>query len=617
MAESNAFTRQIALYAFLALASAFVPPPASADECAGLNLSLTNPDGSPHCGLSGGDSGAGSFCGGGNCGVGGSANTLYTCACINGPKGLKCIKASSTVCTPSCIQSTSASQRDHCSQSGNSPPSPPPFVMSPCSGIAAGFPGKCSSLESLGMAVYQTRPGIGYNADGSMSIFIRDENGYLQYTSQTAPGATTWNSTWQNLYGSLNGDPVVITRNGGFEVFYIGLDEAVWHIRQNGAQWGYHTIIGGAAGGQVTVAYDPKADKVQLFYKGDDQSLMTIVENGGAWGQPVAMLPANSVTSNIASIDANGNRYLFYRAIDGTLTSVTLIPGSTTGSNPVSLSKPWAVTSNIALATDATGNIHAFYRGPDNALWDYSPSVGRAVSLGGRGSGDPVVCTLPGKLIRVYWRATDGGVDYIQQDKTSATGWGMHKHTLGQSASAPNTSGATLLSQTIFSNIAIGIDPDGRQETFYVGSDSAIWHLWETAASSSATPYPNWSPQASIGGDAARGNSLIAKAITGSQPIAAYAAPDAATIFYIIGRVPYSSSCAANPSPHIGFYHPVPNCNGVSDNVYPITPAMGIALLEDDIQSAIDAVKASNTGSATQAQFDALVKAQLVKMGIL
>jgi len=497
------------------------------------------------------------------------------------------------------------------------------FAVCPCVNVYAGVPGNCPSMEPLAMAVYHTGPSVAYNTSRSMSLFLRDGNGYLESVSQMAPNATSWGSAnWQNLKGSLNSDPVAISRKGSnLEVFYIGFDEAVWHIRQlpGSTKWGGHAIIGGAVGGQVTVAYIPASDSVQLFYKGDNQSLMTITENNGSWGKPVALLPAGSVASNVASIDVGGNRYLFFRGNDGSLKIVSLMPGSTMASAPAALTPPWTVDSNLTPILDASGNIIVFYRGPDYALWKVSSagSTGweRPLSLGGRASSDLYATLLPGKQIRVYYRATDGGVYYVQQDKGTTVGWSKHKHLLGVSASVKNSSGATLLSQTLFSNPVTGINPDGRQEVFYIGSEGAPWHMWETAASSSGQPYPVWTSQAALGGvgSAPRGNSIIATAITSANPIASYTALDAATIYDIIGNAPFFETCSTFPTPTIGFNHPLPDCN----NVPMISRAMGIALLIDDIQTAIASVKASTTGSVTQAQFDALIKAQLTKMGIL
>ncbi len=496
----------------------------------------------------------------------------------------------------------------------------PPFVINPCLEKDAGTPGNCPSVEPLGMALYQTGPSITYNADHSMSLFVRDGNAYLALASQMRAGAAPWQ--WQNLlYGGLNSDPVVISRNGGdLDAFYIGLNEAVWHIRQSNGQWGNHTIIGGGAGGQVTVAYTAASDTAQLFYKGDDQSLMTIIEKSGTWSKPSAILPPQSVTSNIASLDvAAGNRYLFFRGIDGSLKIVSLTPGSSAASPPFTLTKPWAVTGNITPMFDASGNIIVFYRGPDSALWDVSSTGstgwGYPTSLGGRASSDLFATFLPGKRLRVYYRSTDGGVYYVQQEQGTTTGWGKHKHLLGLSANAKDSSGAALLSQTLFSNPVAGVTPDGRQEVFYTGNDGNLWHTEETATSSPQQLYPAWTPQTSLRGlgTAPRGNTIVAFAATGAQPIASYNTLDAATIYRIIGNAPFLNLCLANPMPVIGFGHRVASCYGMPI----ISRAMGIALLQDDIQTAITAVKANTKGSVTQAQFDALIKAQLQKMGIL
>jgi len=139
--------------------------------------------------------------------------------------------------------------------------------------------------------------------------------------------------------------------------------------------------------------------------------------------------------------------------------------------------------------------------------------------------------------------------------------------------------------------------------------------MWETAASSPGQPYPAWSSQAALGGTglAPRGNSIIAAAAIGAQPIASYTALDAATVSNIMDNTPFFNLCAMVPNPVIGYNHALPNC----DSAPIISRAMGIALLIDDIQTAINAVKASTKGSVTQAQFDTLIKAQLTKMGIL
>ena len=375
---------------------------------------------------------------------------------------------------------------------------------------------------------------------------------------------------------------------GDLDVFYIGTDYTVCHTYQSGLGWSSPTsIIGNGtvscgrnskapglvpAGGQVSVLYDPGSRTEQVFYPGKDHSLMTSWQQSynGPWTAPVALVAgikdtaptptptptpkpvtnpgsgttggtfptsapmpvtrgvfaAQEVGGNIKVIQNNGDTYLLYRGGDLSLQAIFPYPlHSPTASAPLTMTRPGAVNSNIAAATDSrNGGLAIFFRGPDYGVWEIPPTGPKKwdpfTILYGKSSSDITTEYLPGGQIRLIYRAPppDYGIEYVQQ-ATSAPGgnvtanlWSQHRHLLGTSTStdcaatataasdASNSTSLALLKNRLFSNIASTVNADGREEVFFYGSDDALWHAWELTPPTSTAPCTQWNAQKSLDG---------------------------------------------------------------------------------------------------------------------
>ena len=118
--------------------------------------------------------------------------------------------------------------------------------------------------------------------DGRAIGFIRGANNALFVSHQKSLTNTELWTSWVNLGGQLNSDPVVVhDAEGLFHVFVLGFDNALWHTQQVEAgdfdKWTKVSRVGGHLIGTPAVVLN-KAGRFEVFARSIDNSLVQLVE---------------------------------------------------------------------------------------------------------------------------------------------------------------------------------------------------------------------------------------------------------------------------------------------------------------------------------------------------
>jgi hypothetical protein len=265
-----------------------------------------------------------------------------------------------------------------------------------------------------------------------LSSFYRGADNAL-YINQA--NGTTWSGP-VNLGGSgssaMTSDPsAIIYSNGNYDVFYRGVDGALWvKYWTPSSGWAGPVSLGGAIAANSSPSAVTSGAYITAFYRGTDNSLQSIQWNGTAWTGPSSQggTGSSALASNpSAVILANGNYSIFYRGADGALWTKYWTPASGWG-GPVTLGGTVAANSSPCCVTGGA-YVTAFYRGADNALY-VKQSNGSAwtgpTSLGGSGSSamtsNPSATIISSGNYNIFYRGSDGAL--WTKYWTPSSGWG-------------------------------------------------------------------------------------------------------------------------------------------------------------------------------------------------
>jgi hypothetical protein len=321
-------------------------------------------------------------------------------------------------------------------------------------------------------------PAVALNPDGCLDLFVVGDDleteglgagGALYHQRQTAPndGWSGWDS-----YGTggpnLFGTPAVARgADGRLQLFALGDDGALWHMWQTGpsGEWSYWVSHGTPPGlllnSAPAVATGPDG-RLEVFIVSQQATLwhrwQTTPDNGWSdWfshGTPSGVLFGSDSTPAIApSVD--GRLELFTVGNDGALWHMWQTATGNGWSGWRSHDAPSGVKFQRirpAVAPSADGCLELFVVGEDNALWH-------------------------------IWQTAPN-----------------HDWSEWLCRGAPPVPGLT-------GSPAVAPNADERLELFVIGTDGALWHLWQTA------PSGGWSPWLSHG--TPPGISLLAAVTTG------------------------------------------------------------------------------------------------------
>ena len=266
---------------------------------------------------------------------------------------------------------------------------------------------------------------------------------------------TDWTSLGKPTV-TIKSSPSVGQNTGGrLEVFTIGSDGTLWHIWQTiaGKSWSNWNPLNKPLNTNVLVmpGVGKNADgRLEVFTIASDGALWHIWQtspgqepwsNWFSSGQPAASIANAQFPPSIAQ-NADGRLEAFTVGTDGALWHIYQVAPNGTWSSWTPLGKPPNLNAINApfVAQNADGRLEAFTVGADGALWH-------------------------------VWQTTPNGV------------WSNWFSSGQPAASIRNTSTSLAVSQNL----------DGRLEAFTIGSDGALWHIWQTI------PNGTWSNWASLG----------------------------------------------------------------------------------------------------------------------
>jgi len=182
---------------------------------------------------------------------------------------------------------------------------------------------------------------------------------------------------------SAQGGPVVDTAATGPNVFYVGVDQAIWQWVKSGGTWVDNRIGGQLLQGTTMSTIDDPATGVNIFYTGLDGALWQWMNVGGNWTDTKIGGQLYQRTSPIAIDDPTSGVNVFYTGVDGAIWQ-WVRSGGTWVDNKIGGQLLQGTT--MSAIDDPASGVNIFYTGLDGALWQWSRSAGNwsDVKIGGQ-----------------------------------------------------------------------------------------------------------------------------------------------------------------------------------------------------------------------------------------
>jgi hypothetical protein len=202
------------------------------------------------------------------------------------------------------------------------------------------------SLETLGGQLFSD-PSPVSNSDGTFEVFAIGAHQDIWHVKQVSPGGS-WGQ-WSNLGGLSYHDtgslpsrapygyihPMAVKNpDGRLEVFILGIDRAMWHIKQTtpGGSWGAWQSLGGSGLFWPTVAMNINGT-LEIFADGMDNAVWHIQQTtaGGSWG-PWKSLGGTLFNMPATVVNQDGTIEIFSLGKDGAIWHTKqLMPGGGSG----------------------------------------------------------------------------------------------------------------------------------------------------------------------------------------------------------------------------------------------------------------------------------------------
>lgn len=331
------------------------------------------------------------------------------------------------------------------------------------------------------------RPAVERDPTGRLQVFARvpappfliapDSLWHIRQSGQADP---PWQH-WENLGGSLQGDPVMgKSYDGRLEVFGRGISGTLQHIAQTDGvndQWGsWESLDGVSIVGNPAVASNADG-RLEMFAavatSRTEFTLWHIWQNGSPtppYWSGWENLGGHLLGAPVVGRNRDGRLEVFARAAGNNLAHIWQ-----TGTTDIQWSG-WedlgggGLVGDPVVGANADGRLEVFTRAADNALWHIWETA--TVNIGWSSwdllngpalAGDPIVgIDLDGRL-EVFVRAADTSLWTIRQTGFIGYGWSRWENLQGQLSSDP----------------AVGTNGDGRLELFVLAVDRGVYHMWQ------------------------------------------------------------------------------------------------------------------------------------------
>ena len=340
-------------------------------------------------------------------------------------------------------------------------------------------------------------PLVASNADGRLEVFTVAQDGTIWHVWQTAPnnGWSNWTQFGLSYNAASSGLTAVSNTDGRIEIFFMGSGGEVWHFWQllPNDGWSDAASLGFPAGGIIgkCTATTNSDGRIEVIGVGSDNSLWHIWQvapnNGWSGWDSFGSPPGVPFTIGDPRVVRNedGRLEVFILGSDGNIWHIWQVAPNNGWSGWDSFPAAPAGVANGApfVGTNQDGRIELFVTGGDGNvyhIWQTAPSNGwsywdvfpspYAIQMYGLGS---LGNNADGR-IELFVIASDGALWHIWQVAPN-NGW-SNWHFLDGAPPGQSANGDQIP--------AVGRNADGRLEIFIVGSDKALWHIWQVASNS-------------------------------------------------------------------------------------------------------------------------------------
>ena len=228
-----------------------------------------------------------------------------------------------------------------------------------------------------GNEAFSGQPALTPRADGTVQLAAQYSDGDIWTTSQTAPGAPTWNP-WSDFGGSMAAAPAAgVLADGTTALFAIDTDGKLWVYVQAGTVPGWRNLGDADLTGSPTVVL--VRDGLQVFARNNSGAVVTMVyrtdgsvspwtDLGGTGTGAVAAMTYPGYRVRVVARDAGGMVVTKLQATDGTFPAAW----DTIGTFPVA-------GAPAVMLDPRLGRTFVVARGSDNtvyASWETTQGAG-------------------------------------------------------------------------------------------------------------------------------------------------------------------------------------------------------------------------------------------------
>jgi hypothetical protein len=321
-----------------------------------------------------------------------------------------------------------------------------------------------------------------------------------------------WDWVGETRFSGDSANQVAVAQNsdGRLEIFYVGTNADLYHNWQmkpgvsDPGNWAGETRFSGDSANQVAAAQNSDG-RLEIFYVGTNTNLYH------NWQiKPGISDPANWAGETRFSVDSakqiavaqnsDGRLEIFYVGTNNELYHNWQIkPGISDPANWAGETRfPGDSAKQIAVAQNSDGRLEIFYVGTNNDLyhnWQMKPGISDSANWAGE-------ARFPGDSANQIAVAqnSDGRLEifYVGTNTVLYHNW----QTKPGISDPANWSGETRFPGDSANQIAVAQNSDGRLEIFYAGTDNDLYHNWQIKPGISDPA--NWAGETVFPGDSAK-----------------------------------------------------------------------------------------------------------------